>query len=574
MRSYSGPIEVPAALSAPRVVVLGGGYVAVKVCQALRRPIAQRRIDVTVVTASTHHVFHGFVGEMITGRISPGNILSPVRRLFAPAKVHVGEIQRVDLEGRRAVVARSIDGHRTEVGWDHVVVALGTEDRTDAYPGLDEHAFKLRAYSDCFALKNHIIDMFELADVERDADERRRLLTFFIAGGGFAGVELAGEMADFAGRLTGEGNEYPRLRSDECRFVLVHPEPTILPELADFPGLVRRAMSRIEELGVELRLSTRVAFATPQQVTLSTGESVPTRTIISAVGTRPNPLVAELDLEKDGRGRIRVEPTGLVVGRRDVWAGGDCTEFPTAQGHASPSVALYAYKHGEHIGRNLRRVLLDHEAPRPFTWPGLAQGASVGRRWAVGEVKGIQVTGLPAWLTWRLLLTYYFPSWDRRLRLFADWLIWPIVGRDIVAPRVGERGDYDILHNIYQPGEIIASEERAGRYIHIIVEGQVEVLPASADRTVLATLGPGDHFGQRWLETSDPELARAKTVVRTLAIRRDQAPRLQEVMRSAGRLVAESGHFPVLIPDAVTRPESTTGGPGARARPAEQDTGA
>ena len=297
-------------------------------------------------------------------------------------------------------------------------------------------------------------------------------------------------------------------------------------------------------------------------MTLSSGESVPTRTIISAVGTRPNALVAELDVEKDDRGRIRVEPSGLVVGRRDVWAGGDCTAFPTAQGGDSPSVALYAYKHGEHIGRNLRRALVDGEAPRPFTWPGLAQGASVGRRWAVGEVKGIQVTGLPAWLTWRLLLTYYFPSWDRRLRLFADWLIWPIVGRDIVAPHVGERGDYDILHNVFQPGETIASEERAGRYIHIIIEGEVEVLSAGADGTLLATLGTGDHFGQRWLEAFDPEVARAKTVVRTLAIRRDQAPRLQEVMRSAGQLVAESGHFPVLIPDALTAPPPT----------AEQDT--
>jgi NADH dehydrogenase len=169
----------------------------------------------------------------------------------------------------------------------------------------------------------------------------------------------------------------------------------------------------------------------------------------------------------------------------------------------------------------------------------------------VGELKGIQVTGFPAWLTWRLLLTYYFPSWDRRLRLLADWLIWPIVGRDIVAPRVGERADYEIVHNVFQPDEIIVSEERAGRYIHIIIEGEVEILPASGEQKVLSTLGPGEHFGQRWLETFEPELARAKTIVRTLAVRRDQAPRLQEVMRSAGQLVAESGHIPVFSPEML-----------------------
>lgn len=549
MRNYSGPIEIPATAGTPHVVVLGGGYVAVKVCHALRGAIADRRIDVTVVTDSTHHTFHGFVGEMVTGRVSPGNILSPVRRLFAPARVHVGRIQKLDLASKRAIVARDIDGHRTEITWDHVVLALGTIDRTDAYPGLEEHAFKLRAYEDCFALKNHLINMFELADVEDDPQERRRLLTFFIAGGGFAGVEVAGEIADFARRLT--DNEYPRVSYDECRFVLVHPEPGILPELHTFPGLIRRATERIQELGVELRPETRVAFATPQQVTLSGGDRVPTRTIISAVGTRPNPLIAALDVQKDDRGRIRVDRTGLVAGRRDVWAGGDCSAFPMPKGGDSPPVAIYAYKHGEHIGRNLRRVVVESEPPRPFKWPGLAQGASVGRRWAVGELKGIQITGFPAWLTWRLLLTYYVPSWDRRLRLFADWLIWPIVGRDIVAPRVGARADYDILHNVFQPDEIIVSEERAGRYIHIIIEGEVEVLAASGAGTVLATLGPGDHFGQRWMETLDPEIARAKTVVRTLAVSRDQAPRLQEVMRSAGQLVAESGHIPIFIPDAL-----------------------
>ena len=119
-------------------------------------------------------------------------------------------------------------------------------------------------------------------------------------------------------------------------------------------------------------------------------------------------------------------------------------------------------------------------------------------------MKGIQVTGLPAWLTWRLLLTYYFPSWDRRLRLFADWMIWPVVGRDIVAPHVGERADYDILHNVFRAGEVIVSEERAGRYIHIILEGEVDILAAHGTGTVLTTLGPGDPFGQRWVETSSP----------------------------------------------------------------------
>ena len=554
-RSYLGPAESPAQQGAPRVVVLGGGYAAINICRALRRPVAERRIDLTVVSADNFHVFHGFVGEMVTGRLSPSHILSPVRRLFAPARVHVGEIQRIDLAGKRAVVARQLDGHRTEVSWDHVVISLGTADRTDAYPGLAEHAFKLREYRDCFALKNHILTVFEQADIESDPDERRRLLTFFVAGGGYAGTEVIGELSDFARRLT--EREYPGVAREECRFVLVHPGPTILPELGGddgtgakaYPRLVEFATRRMQDLGVEVRTETRVAFATPNEVTLSNGERIPTRTIISTVGTRPQEIVAALDVPKDARGRIRTERTGLVVGCNDVWAAGDCAAFPMPRGGDSPAVALYAYKHGTLIGRNLDRVLVQHRRPKPFRFPGLGQGASVGRRSAVVELYGVQLTGPFAWLVWRVLLTYYFPSWDRRLHLLADWAIWPLVGRDVVAMRVGDGGDYDVRHNVYSEGEIIVTEQRAGRYIHIIIDGEVEILHSSDGReVVLKTLGPGDTFGQRWLESFETESARAKTVVRTLALRREQAPRLQEVMRSAAPIIGESAHIPTIGP--------------------------
>ena len=554
-RSFVGPVETPAAEGTPHVVVLGGGYVAINLCKTLAKAIAERRIDVTVVAGENYHTYHGFVGEMISGRVSPSHILSPVRRLFAPARVHVGQIERIDLAGRRAVVARHVDGQRSEVTWDHVVLGLGSADNTDAYPGLAEHAFCLREYRHCFRLKNHVLTMFEQAEVEDDPDERRRLLTFFVAGGGYAGTEVVGELADFARRLT--DREYPRVRFDECRFVLVHPGPTILPELYGddgtgakaHPRLSEFATERIRALGVEIRTQTRVAFATPNEVTLSNGERFPTRTIVSSVGTRPHKIVQGLDLPKDARGRIRTDRTGKVVGQENIWAGGDCSAFPMPRGGDSPPVALYAYKHGTHIGRNLGRTVIDRRRPKPFRFRGLGQGASIGNRSGVGELHGVEFTGLTAWLVWRFMFTLYFPSWDRRLHLMADWLIWPLVGRDVIAMRVGESSDYEVRHNVFQPGEIIVTEQRSGRFIHIIIDGEVEILHSARGlEAVLKTLGPGDHFGQRWIESFETESARAKTIVRTLAVRRDQAPRLQEVIRSAGLLAAESGHFPVVVP--------------------------
>ena len=217
---------------------------------------------------------------------------------------------------------------------------------------------------------------------------------------------MVGELPDFARRLT--RREYPRVNYDECRFVLVHPGPDD-PARAlrrrrhrreAHPRLVEFATQRMRELGVEVRTKTRVAFATPNEVTLSNGERIPTRTIISSVGTRPH----------DDRGRawtcprtsaagIRTERTGRVVGQENVWAGGDCSAFPMPRGGDSPSVALYAYKHGTHIGSNLApHRSIEGRRPKPFRFPGIGQGASIGNRSAVAELYGVEITGLAAWL--------------------------------------------------------------------------------------------------------------------------------------------------------------------------------
>ena len=543
----------------PKVLILGGGYAAIYACKTLAPGIEAGRLEATVVSRENFHVFHGFVGEMLTGRVSPSHILSPARRIFPPAKVHVAEIQRIDLNRQTVTTSRNLDGNRFELDYDHLVICLGSIDRFEAYPGLAEHAFRLKTYEDVLRLRNHIITMFELADIEKDPAERRRLLTFFIAGGGYAGTEIAGELADLARRLT--KREYKSIDPSECRFVLVHPGPTILPELygddgsgaAAHPKLVEFGMNRMRQLGVEVMTGTKVTAASPNEVSLSNGERVPTRTIISAVGTKVPPVVEALNVPKDERGRIKTDAAIRVEGFDNVWACGDNAavrlpnSFGMDTGDTCPPVALYAMMQGGRIGKNVDRVV-QGKKPRPFRFVGLGQGASVGKRSAVVELKGIEITGLPAWLIWRLLLAYFFPSWDRRLRLFTDWLIWPLVGRDIVELRTSPPGEYEVRHNVFQPGETVAQEERTGKYIHVIVEGEVEILNKDGDlEQVLDVLGPGDHFGTRWMSSFDLEVARAKTQVRTVALRRDQAPRLQEVLRSAGQLVAESGHFPAIV---------------------------
>ena len=546
-----------------RVLVLGGGFVALHTVRKLRGAMRSGMAEVTVVARENFLYAHGAAGEMVTGRIAPGTILNPARRIFAPARVHIAEIESIDLDARLVVTSRHLDGARYDLEYDQAVLALGSAENLGAYPGLAEHAFKLKLYEDCFRLKNHLIEMLELADIETDPEERRRLLTFFVAGGGFSGTELACELADYLGLLT--RREYPRIARSECRIVIVHPGPTLLPELygtsterrsRSYPRLVRYGMRHAERLGVELMLQTKVVGATPNEVYLSNGEHVPTRTIISTVGTKPTAVVEELPLERDPRGRVVVNDHLRVAGRNDLWAGGDCAAVPHPHGGTCPPVATYGIAHGAHIGRNLSRSLAG-EPTQPFRSGVIGQAVSIGRRTAVGELKGVPLSGRAAWFGWRAVLFAIFPSWDRRLHLLADWSVWPLVGRDIVQMTSSQTDDYEVRHNVYQPGELIADGARPVRYVHVIVEGEVELIARhdGAEETV-GTIGPGGHFGRKSLEQAAADVARASTFVRTVALRAEQANRLQDVLLSTGRIVARTEPIDV---EAIRRAHDARG---------------
>jgi NADH dehydrogenase len=543
----------------PRVLVLGGGFSAVGVCRSLKRDIAKGRLDVTVVSRENSLCVHGLIPEMITGRVSPGTILNPARRIFSGAKVHVAEVAAIDLEAKRVTTMRQLDGARFELEYDHAVVALGTAENLDLYPGLAEHAFKLKSFDDCFALKNHLIEMFELADIETDPEERKRLLTFFVAGGGFSGTEMAGEMADFARLLT--KREFNGIRRDECRVVIVHPGKTLLPELYGagseerkdkaFPKLIAYGTKHAEKLGVELMLETKVVGATPNEVHLSNGERIPTRTIISAVGTKPSPVVSALPLDFDPRGRIVVDECMRVAGHDGLWAVGDCAAVHHPRGGTCPPTVLWARVEGRHLGKNLRRVVAGQE-PKPFRKQVRMQGISIGRRTGVGEMLGIQAKGKPAWLGFRSVALIVIPSWDRKLRALSDWLIWPFVGRDIALMKQGGAPNFDVRQFIFASGEVLAERARPVRHVHVIVEGHADVVKASGGQeTAVAKLGPGDYFGRKWLEQLDGDLVRSTSMVKTVALRADQANVLQDALLRAEPIVAATGLHTALDPAVV-----------------------
>jgi NADH dehydrogenase len=515
-----------------RVVCLGGGHCAASLAKHFGPAINRGLIEVTFIDRDNFSVFHGFIHEMLCAKVQPSQIASPARRIFPPSKFHNGEIERIDLAAQTVTTSRMLDGREYVLPYDHLILALGSIDDLSRYAGTAEHAQKLKTYSDCFKCRNHIIGMLELADIETDPIERRRLLTFVIVGGNFGGTEVATELQDYLHSLT--RHEYPGIRPEEIKVVLICAGSHVLPELSQHhEPLITWAEGFLATSGVDIRYNTKVTAATPEEVVLSTGERIPSRTVISCSGTAQSPLLDGLDLLRDDRGRVKVDENLRVLGRTNIWAGGDCAAVPHPKGGSCPQLAIYAQTQGRQIAKNVIATVAGGKSKR-YRFTGIGDACSLGRRRAVGHIKGIRLTGFIAWIAWRMTLLQFVPTWDRKVRLVIDWILWPVFGRDVVNIRMDD--SFGMRREHYEPGQEIVREGEIGRRLYIIWEGEVEVFRADGSGSeVLATLGRGQHFGEAavFQDVRRTASVRARTRVDVLSIGHTESQALS-VMSSFG----------------------------------------
>lgn len=448
--------------TATRVVCLGGGWVAIYLARTLAPAIRKGSVQLTVVSRDNYSTVHGLIAEMLTCKIQPQQINASVRELIAPAHLHNAEIESIDLDQQRVLTRRSLDGRAYTLEYDHLVLGVGSVEDFSRYPGIKEHAFPLKTFSDCYRLRNHMLSALEMASIETDPQERRRLLTFVVAGGNYAGVEVACDLVDYFRLLT--RTKYPELQFEEFRVVLLEIGPRILPELGSrHPRLVSYAEKRVTRLGLELHLNSGLASATPDEAILASGKRIPTRTIITCTGMKASPLLDQFPVKRDPRGRILTDEYCRVPGADNLWAGGDCAAIPHSGGGSCPPLAHYAQKAGSRIGENILMTVA-HNRLKPYSFNGLGEACTLGHRCAIAHMKGIPAYGWLAWIGWRfIVLTMFVPSWTRRVRLIFDWLLTLILGRDIVNPKMNERGDN--LHALCEPGQVMLSAEDTRRYI-------------------------------------------------------------------------------------------------------------
>lgn len=519
-----------ASRSVPHVLCLGGGYTAIYLAKQLRAALRAGRVQLTVVDVDNFQCFHGLIPDMITGKIQPTDTLSASRRLFAPGTFVNAEVEKIDLELRRVTVARLLDGRQLELDYDHLVLALGSTEHLGRFPGLAEHSFRLKAYAGCLAVRNQFISMLELADMEPDPVERARLLTFVVVGGNFAGVEVAGELREFLPEVARK--HFPRINVDEIKVVLVSSSKGILPELGTRSGGLSDYAERQlrADPHMELICNMRLASASAEEAILSDGRRIPTRTVVSCTGMSVVPVLEALALERNAQQRIVTDRHARVPGKTNVWAGGDCAAVPLADGSTAPALAIWAITVGALIGRNILRQMEGRE-PLPYRFNGLGDACVLGHRDAVGQLKGIQVRGLVAWLIWRMFMIIYLPSPEKKFRTVWNWLMLPFFGRDILNLRVTP--PVNLAPVFFDSGQDIVREGEAGNSLFLIQQGEVEVLRRRTDGSEepVAVLGAGQQFG---------EVAVFKGGRRTATVRARTRVRLVQMRRDAATLLAQS----------------------------------
>ncbi|HWL50880.1 MAG TPA: FAD-dependent oxidoreductase [Chthoniobacteraceae bacterium] len=399
-----------------KLVIIGGGFAGVTLAQQLERLLPEEA-EIVVVSSENHMVFTPMLAEVAGRTISPLHVVVPGRQLTRRTRWLVARVTAVDRDAREVHYTR-MDGTAGSETYGELVLACGAAANLREIPGLAACGFPLKSVIDAIAIGNRLIGNFETAATETDPAIRQRLLTTVVIGGGFSGVELAGNISDLTDSIR---CFYPELKHETPRIVLLQRGDHIVPEL-QARALSEFALDKLRQNGIDVRLKSEAKEVTPTSVTLASGEVIETGMIICTVGTQTHPLVTSLDLPLE-RGRLKTDPDMKVSGADHLWALGDCALIANAYNdRPSPSTAQFAVQQAAQLAANLARFC-EGRPTRPFSYRPRGMFASIGHHNAVAEIYGVKISGFVAWFLWRGLYLFKLPTLKRKIDVAINWAV-------------------------------------------------------------------------------------------------------------------------------------------------------
>ncbi|MFG2292995.1 NAD(P)/FAD-dependent oxidoreductase [Streptomyces sp. NPDC048603] len=418
-----------------RILVIGGGYVGMYTALRLQNKLRAGEAEVTVVTPEPYMTYQPFLPEAAAGSISPRHVVVPLRRLLTRCRIVIGEARSIDHAKRTATIhtlATDEEGagpHHLQ--YDELVIAPGSISRTLPIPGLADYAIGFKTVEEAIGLRNHVIEQMDIASSTRDPAIRDAALTFVFVGGGYAGVEALGELEDMARYAA---RYYHNIKPEDMKWVLVEASDHILPEVG--PELGRYTVSELRRRNIDVRLDTCLDSCENRVAVLSDGSRFPTRTVVWTAGVKPNPVLAATDLPRNERGRLVCTAFLTVEGVEHAWAAGDAAAVPdiTAKepGVETAPNAQHAVRQAKALADNLIAALRG-EVLTEYAHKYAGSVASLGLHKGVAHIYGRKIKGYPAWLMHRTYHLSRVPTFNRKMRVLAEWTLAGLFKREIVS---------------------------------------------------------------------------------------------------------------------------------------------
>jgi NADH dehydrogenase len=377
-----------------------------------------------LINETNYATYSPFLPEAAAGTLEPRHVVTPLREILKRTYLRLGEIAGHDPEAK-TIELHANSGARETIPYDQLLLSLGSVSRTLPIPGLTDHAMGFKGLADAIVLRNRVIENLEEANATGDHQRREELLTFVFVGGGYAGLEALAELQDFAADAM---DSYPRARLHGMRWMLVEAAPRVLPEIDQ--DLADYALRELRGRGIDIKLETQLKEVTPNSITLSTGEIVPTKTVVWTAGVTPAPILRDLNVPLDERGRVPVDSHLRVEGLNSVWAIGDCAAAPDPRGGTCPPTAQHAVRQGPVVARNIAAQVGIGD-PEPFTYKSEASFVNLGRYKAVGRIGDRKFRGFPAWFLARSYHMSQIPGYGRKAHAILDWTASMPFKRDI-----------------------------------------------------------------------------------------------------------------------------------------------
>ena len=393
----------------PHVVIIGAGFGGMEVARGL----AKASVRITLIDQHNYHLFQPLLYQVAIAGLVPSQIAYPLRTIFRKQKnltFHMGAVTEVNLE------ARYVKTNGSVFAYDYLVLAVGGQTNFFGNQSVEQNGFQLKSIESALTLRNHLLNIFEQANHEADADIRKAMLTFVVVGGGPTGVETAGALAELITHVLAK--DYPHMDLQDVRVLLLEAGPNVM---ASYPAELRKATTDLlKKKKVEVLTNTKLMDYNGRTITLGDGGQIHTHTLIWTAGVKAAGMLDSLKVEQAGSGRVRVEASLQIKAHAEVFVIGDAAYLENGNGQPLPMLSTVAIQQGKLTAQNIRKMIKG-QPPETFHYkdPGLL--ATIGRNAAVARIWGLSFSGFIAWLIWVFLHIFRLIGFRNRLLVLINW---------------------------------------------------------------------------------------------------------------------------------------------------------